>query len=254
MPTRRAILIGTPSLPNHDYLNGVTVDLENYSQFLQSNYGGAWEKEEIKILNTPSKYDLSVAMIMARSLDYTFITFSGHGEHVSGKGIYETRICINEKEDMAVYELNPGNKRHVVIIDACRKVRAIMENFSEKTALANALQSAPHTVRSKCRELFDKAVASSEEGRTVMYSCEVNQTAGEKTGGGGVFSEELVNNATGWATNKAKESWSPLEAVLRMNEAFQYASEATYRINAPQKPVYEGGRRHVHLPFAVAAS
>ena len=240
-------------MPNHDYLPGVKVDLENYSQFLKSNYGGAWEANEISIMDTPKKSVLEAVLMLSRTADYVFITFSGHGEHLTGKGINETKICLNAEEDIAVYELNPRNKRHSVIIDACRTVRTITET-KEKRALANQFSGAPYTVRSKCRELFDGAVAASEEGRTVMYSCDINQIANEKTGGGGVFSEELVNSARGWAVNKAVEAWRNVADVLKMDEAFKYASAATYKLSAPQKPIYEPGRRHVHLPFAVAAA
>jgi len=64
MPTRHAILIGTPKLEDHENLPGVTADLENYSIFLKSNYGGAWEENEVQVMNTPDKSDIQKALLV----------------------------------------------------------------------------------------------------------------------------------------------------------------------------------------------
>jgi hypothetical protein len=241
--TRKAILISS-SNTCYGHLPGADQDVARFSDFLLSDFGGAWEAEEIGILFTPSRGELEPRLEEASAADYVFISFAGHGQHVVGGSLNDTRIILNDSEEMFVHELNPRNRRHLVVVDACRTLVEI-EPVAKLGSLAEAV-CYPTTNRLACRERFDAAVAQAEEGRVVAYSCGVNQSAGESVGGG-FFSRFLVEGAE-QACIRSRE-----RGVLFVREAFSIAQTETLRKNSPQRPVLEAGRRIRHFPFAVVA-
>jgi hypothetical protein len=250
--TRKAIIIAA-----HDTvygpLPGALADTELYKEFLISPFGGAWTDSEVQVLLTPSLSKVQGALDAAQYTDYVFIAFSGHGEHVVGKSLNETRVCLNNSEDMSIIDLNPRSRRHIVVIDACRKVRTITETI-EKMARAMFASESLLPDSQKCRELFDSAINDAEEGRIVIYSCQENQSAGEDSKGG-VFTRALVQAGESWSVGTHRSQFGRgTRAVLGLDIAFEKAKTETYRVNAPQSPTWTPGRRMRHFPFAVVAS
>lgn len=250
--SRKAILIEASRIKNHDDLPGARVDVDNFKTFLESAIGGAWESNEIQILSHPSKSTLNAALKLASISDYTFVTFSGHGEHVKGKGIDETRLCINDYEEVAAYDLNPGSKWSLVIADACRKVRYI-EAEERAQAFQRSLEGKMAKLRpnrQRCRHLFDMSISAADRGPIYFYSCDLNEGAQESATQGGYFSRALVDVAEAWS-DEVPAHRTP--AVLRSNQAFTAAANVTTNKNRQQHPQSEAGRRQVHFPFSVLA-
>lgn len=241
--TRQALLVASPNAGNQA-LPGARLDVENIKEYLLSTTGGAWEESEISTVLDPTKAQLDTALNKLRYVDYAFITFSGHGFHSVGRSQSETRICLTRTEECSVQDINPRNNRHFVVIDACRAIVRIQlnEERSMNFSRANAMKYAS---RQDIRAAFDAAVMAAEMGRVVAYSCGINQSAGEDSTFGGVFSSELVSEASRWSI-----SANP-RAILHVPEAFRLAEAATYRKNAPQRPEIELGRRMYHFPFAL---
>lgn len=240
--TRKALLVASPNA--YTPLPGARRDLDNFRTFLKSNAGGAWDDEEIITLIDPSKAQLLLELIFMKSVDYAFVTFSGHGSHVVDRGLSETRICLTSTVDCSVQEINPQNERHFVVIDACRAIVNI-ELLEERQNLALMTKATAYATRTNVRAAFDQAVRSAEAGRVVAYSCQIDQAAGEDATLGGIFSSALISKA-GELAMAAKPC-----LPLSISDVFDEAARVTYERNAPQRPQLEAGRRLRHFPFAI---
>ncbi|MFA8017733.1 caspase family protein [Bremerella cremea] len=241
---RKAILIESSNLDRQQDLPGARADVESFRRFLRSDAGGDWYDDEIVILHKPSYQDLQRELDRASSCDYSFITFSGHGEHVQGKTVDETRVCLNEETDLAAHRLNPGNDKCTILIDACRNV--VPERVTEQYARSAMLKFALNSGKTGHRRIFDLAVAKCEIGPVFLYSCNLNESAGENDNGG-FFSTFMVSEAENWF-ERCNDSGN---VYLSMRSAFNRASPATTRRQPQQHPQYEEGRRQNSFPFAV---
>jgi hypothetical protein len=242
--TRRAILIGAPSVKPE--LPGVTIDVEDIRKFLCSNKGGAWRQNEVLTLLDPTKMEILKAIREAENIDYVFITCSGHGEHQIGASSLggQTVMYLNEKETISIESVNPKNKRHLVVVDVCRNLVKITAKLTKalEESLSFKLDSARYV---DYRRAFDDAVVNTSEGRIVAYSCDINQSAGDD-GNGGVFTQALLDSPTRFS-KRANNSYG----IVDINQAFEIAKLETYRVNAPQNPVLNAGRRREFFPFAI---
>jgi hypothetical protein len=241
--TRQAILIGAPSVTPE--LPGVRQDINDFKNFLLSNKGGAWKSTEITTLIDPSPFVVKTHIHLAQSADYVFILCAGHGEHQVGRNLDETVMYLNEKETISINEVNPKNKRHLVIVDTCRVLVKVTKLAMEaRTEAALTLDSAEAYV--DYRQVFDDAIMNTSEGRIVAYSCDINQAAGDD-GTGGVFTQALLSSS-----NMFKPIGYSKYDIVNISQAFDRAKEITYKKNAPQSPVFNAGRRRDFFPFCIA--
>lgn len=247
---RKAVLIEAAELKGHNDLPGARRDVVNYRQYLSSAFGGAWdESTEIDTFTKPGKKFLLEYIRYLSTYDYTIITFSGHGHHVTGRGLDESRICLNDTEELAVRDLYPNNPKSLIIADSCREVtvleeeerKSVLETLASKTA-------ARHPNRANCRALFEEAIELAPPGPLYMYSCNIGEVAAESNTRGGYFSRALIDVANEWSDRQSRP------AALRTDEAFALACKLTTASNSGQHPQYEGStRRNTHFPHAVFA-
>lgn len=246
MPSRQAILIESSILASHPTLAGARADAANLGSFLLEDHAGAWEQDEIALLHNPSVADVRSVLREAATKDYVFLAFSGHGYHVRGRSLEEDRICLGSTEEMAVSELNPGTARFTCLIDTCRKVEAA-PLVLEARKFANAAKALKYDYRWRCRQLFDDALSNSERGTISLFSCDLDEAAGE-TKEGGYFTSSLLDSANVW-----KDSLSGgLSSSLDLYSAFTRSVDAVHRTSHNQQhPQFQGGRRLRYFPWAV---
>jgi hypothetical protein len=246
MFTRAAILIESSDISGEQDLPGARVDVENWRKHLLSKQGGAWESSEITVLNKPNWSTLHRLLEECKKTDYVFITFSGHGYHLSGKGIEETRICLTASDEIAVVSINPGNPRCTFVIDSCRGV-VREEELLHEAAEAKSLMKKEASDKFEYRKIFDSAVQQGERGVIRLFSCDLDEAAGESKRSGGYFSRFLVDCCEDWyrETEHGKSFYYPI------NYAHNKAAKITTSKNPQQHPQYEGGRRRKHFPLAV---
>ncbi|MEQ1917807.1 MAG: caspase family protein [Elusimicrobiota bacterium] len=239
---RRAFIVVGPKSSRHGDLPGTEADAQNYVDYLQSSEGGAWNPDEISVFRNPSRAALKHALSSTWGVDYVFLAFSGHGYHIQGGELDETRLLLNDGEEMSVPEFTTGQNRELVIIDACRKVEYTAEPEGRIFANLSEVEKSGYT-RLQCRALFERKVMEAEEGRIEMYSCDLNQAAGESRRGG-FFTRALLDGARQWAKSLIYSG----SHTLSTREAFAIAEKGTRK---PQRPQYHPGRRLVHFPFDV---
>jgi hypothetical protein len=243
---RFAVLVETSTLKGHDDLPGAKADVESYREWLKSDFGGAWEDSEILTLSKPLKSNLQRAIQLAGARDYALVTFSGHGHHVKGKGIDETRLCINDTEEISVFELYPQCPYSLIVADACRKV-SYLDAVKQAKAFAMALNESERRLkpnRARCRALFDASLSKAEKGPIYFYSCSLDEAAADIPS----FSSKLVEVGQGWADN-----YKDYAGLLPTNLAFQGAAAEITRRNRQQNPQVVPGRRNAHFPWGVMA-
>lgn len=238
---RKAFLIEASRVSGLDDLPGARVDIESWRSFLSSPMGGAWENNEIAVLNTPSRVVLQALLDGCRDNEYLFIAFSGHGYHLKGQNIDETRICLRDKDEVSVRSLNNGVPKITLVVDSCRQVQILEEKeimmFAED-ALRKRMVGAD---REAYRKRFNDQIKLAPAGIEILYSCDLDEAANE-TRKGGAFTQAML---------RVGEDFNEKERVLTVDQAFSKARTFVSIKYPQQHPVFEGGRRLTHYPFAV---
>ena len=241
---RHAILIQSP-LNGIDYRPGVCVDIARWSRFLRSLSGGAWDNEEILVLNNPTKSQLKASLIRAKYSDFSIVVFSGHGfvQKDEFLGDDETYLYLNESENrnesvVSEYELNPGTPRCILSFDCCRDFenRPITECAMDET-----FSCMSESNRDFYRREFDRQVMRCEKGCTRLYSASVTEGANDDPS----FTQILLSFAKLWSDKNPHKSMNIRDAMC------EAANIMKNKYHLSQTPVYSGGRRLNHFPLIV---
>lgn len=246
---RGAILIEASDLCG-GRIPGAKQDVILLNEILISDLGGAWELNEIAILHNPSYYQIINAIAALSSVEYAFISYSGHGYHA--EELDETKVCTIENQGkpywMPISQLLPRCPKYTLSIDCCRNVETeyVAESIERKVAASFSQGQRPP--RFKYRQLFDSQVEVAEIGGIKMYSCDLNESAGE-TSRGGYFTRGLVKSAY---DHEPPSNASNL--FLPMSGAFDAAYTYVETKSPQQHPQFEPGRRNKYFPFAVYPS
>ncbi len=239
--TRFALIIEASKVPGEDPLPGAEFDAINYRNWLMSPWGGDWKDKEISVLHTPTTIEVGLEIMLTLKVDYAFVAFSGHGYHDGS--LNETKLCLRDGE-LGVRSILPEADRTTVVIDACRKV--MYQPFTESVELGHKVAHPLKLARRDFRKEFDARVMAAEKGDIFIYSCDLDEGAGEDEHIGGYFSNALVNVGMRYGkTNPSTGSW------LGVDMAFSTASAITLRQNRQQHAKIVAGRRRAYFPFAV---
>ena len=228
---RRAFLIGGDYKEPDDFRSGISADIVAWKRYLMSSYGGCWTADEIVDLSGSGKEHISAMLKAGSMVDYSLVCFSGHGYLVKDKwGFNLTKVWINDVVEMSERELNPGSPWCMQIFDCCRKGQ---EN--EKIAFSN--EALNKSVQYNTRMLFDDEMLRCERGLVKVYAAGEGEEAGNEKS----FSRVLM------AVSKGKVG-AFANGVLHIDDAVRFADD---EMPPQQNPVYRGGRRLHHFPFAV---
>jgi len=239
---RYALLIEASEVPGEDRLEGAKADVMAYHDWLYSKPGGDWRNDEIVTLNTPTASEVRRALTRAGKVDYAFVAFSGHGFH--SKELDLTKLCMRDGR-MTVREIIPDSPRCAMVVDACRNVMPEIFTKSFQLSLLEARRYAKFAEERNFRQDFENLVADAEKGTIFLYSCDLEESAGESSLGG-YFSRFLVEAGGAFADrNQDGSKW------YSTKHAFTSAARMTTERNRQQHPKYEPGRRLVHFPFGV---
>jgi hypothetical protein len=243
--TRRAIIIEAASMTGQPLLEGAIADARNLRSFLMSDIGGAWESGEVVTVSSPTKSALMAEIRRAASMDYVFITFSGHGYHAKEALLALDKVCLNDTDECTVNELVPASLWCTLLIDACRKVE-IVKKAMRVVAFSESMKSLDPYYREACRMAFDQSIQGCERGTIKLFSCDLDEAAGEDKEGG-FFTKGIIDESSDWADRQPKG----FGMTLNIYDAFIMAKTAVQAQEPKQHPQFEGGRRLHYFPFAV---
>ena len=248
---RAAILFSGRHLSDSATAKGLEKDLSDMSWFLQSDGGGAWEREEIKILPSATKKKVQAELYrVSHEYDYCVMHYAGHGCHYKSP-LNETCICLTDEDELLVSELNSKTGRQLIILDTCRKLTdvVLVENRQKSLRASASFGRDIQIYRESCRELYDQTLNEAEQGRCVAYACKSGQAAGDNDNGG-YFIQSMIQAGMGYASQK-KSNAVVASSVLDLAQCFAIAKDKVTGLNYPQEPVLEAGRRISHFPWAV---
>lgn len=232
MKKRQALLIGGRY---RRPLAGVSADIDAWGTFLCSSMGGCWRDDEVRDLSSWTVDDIRAAIKSARDNFYTMVIFAGHGEVRKDQyGFLRTYAWLNDDVAMSEHELNPGSERATLIMDCCRKVQLQLINESmEKYALDELVLNGVDT-----RKVYENELDMCETGFVKVYAADIGQSATDDES----FSRTLIEGLRDAYVH------GNMGRVVNIRDAVNLAG----RILPPQQtPVYNGGRRLKHYPFAI---
>ena len=254
MPTtRRALLISNPGEKGaENYCKGVYVDVKNFTQFLSSSEGGAWDiSTEIKHLDRPSVSIVRLWLALYSTADYSLVIFSGHGWYSSE---HKDRILELRKDEQIVSnELIKGARKRTLILDCCQLVHA--ESTKIKTAQFEALANRylmRTASRENCRKLFDDGIQRAPLGIVRMTSCSIGETATDDDERGGRYSGSLIECLNDWSQAQARKRSLDGDALMSVVETHECAAAKTRSLSeGQQNPTIEKPRSGPYFPMAV---
>lgn len=239
---RKAFIVGAEALAKEQRLPGVAKDKARLRAFLTSDNGGAWEPEEIDVLEKPAIPPLEGTP--APAFDFVLFYFAGHGYTHQG----QTFLCVNDRQDVALDGLWLPAHRQLIILDSCRTRLPESQVVEGHEKTAGMLAGVPDfSYREKCRDLYDAMIMRAEKGRIVLFASAWDEAASESSRGGD-FTFNLVTGATEWVVS-ARSDWKAASKVLTVQDAFTRADALMN--HQLQNPEYWPGRRLFHFPLAV---
>lgn len=236
--TRKALIIGSPDAQ----IPGVYADMRNYRDFFKSPSGGGWYEHEITTLENPSASAVRECVRALQIADYSVVIFAGHGYYSAARRC--TMVQLQSNIEMEEHELKIGAKKHTLIIDACRVVvdDRVLKKAMESVAILSA-----RTSTNSSRQVFDSAIARCAPGLATMYSCALNETAGDIKDVGGRYSSSLLQVSSEWADASGVGVLSVSDAQERAIPLVQKQS------GGRQNPTHDFPRTVPRFPFAVKA-
>lgn len=227
---RLAFLIGGAYRTSNNDLRGVTADIRAWKQFLISPFGGSWTDDEIVDLSGKARNMIATEIRRGGDADYSLVCFSGRGRLVKDRfGFSTTKLFVNDREEMMEDECNPGSPWCTMVFDCSLKRLA-----KEKAALSGKMPGVSFPEDARVR--FKEELLKCETGLVVACFADAGGTTANKRS----FSQALLSVV------RKRESYS--DGVLRIDQAVRLAGNAMPKRHAP---VYEGGSRVHHFPFAL---
>lgn len=254
--TRKAIIIGNNTGHGASkFLAGVTLDLQNYRDYLISAGGGSWNfttlgNTEVKILENANRATI-LAEIRNCNADYSFVVFTGHGYMKSKDEL--TYICVADGE-ISEDELRTASSKQSLILDCCREKEFVVENkayvnaagktsrqlftinesakmftlknsYDNGTFDLNKSKSLEKNIRgttsgriiTNARNKFDNALIWTSAGIFKGYACSVDETSGDNPTAGGIFSTAFINEGKKFSNvdNSSAETLAIRDAFIR---------------------------------------
>lgn len=206
-----ALLIG-----NSDGLEGVKIDLVEWEKFLISPIGGAWERNEIKMIMNPQKCELLSyinELRKTKAYDFAIVVYSGHGGYDR-----QTILEINKQgETINETDLFSIAPKQISVFDCCRCLVDGSEpiNESQRTFSSGGIL----TNLQKIRNAYNQRIRLAIPQQVCLYACRIGETALD-TESGALYIQTLLWQAKLFPNN---------EEFRTVEEIHKNASELTYK-------------------------
>ena len=248
MPTvRRKALIIHYSGDTSTYLKGVAVDVENISKFLRSDFGGAWENDEITIASNNCTAEwLENYFKNAGLVDYHLIFYSGHGSYDEEKGpIY----WLNDEEGIYntwLQERIGDNAAAMLISDSCQVIEELQKGGVLESRSFSATGLATDKVR--CKKLYNDALRKLPKGMFVTAS---SVSPGEEAFEDDIYGGYYIHSLLQSAKNIIQDEEFP-NGVYGIGYIHSLASDELEQLSkGKQTPYLRGYTRSSQPPFIV---
>lgn len=205
-----ALLIG-----NSDGLEGVKIDLVEWKKFLISPIGGAWERNEIKMIMNPQKCELLSyinELRKTKAYDFAIVVYSGHGGYSKG-----TILEINERgETIMENDLLSIAPRQISVFDCCRSLVDGNQSINESQIRGFSNDGINAKIQA-IRNAYNQRIMQAIPQQICLYACRIGETALD-TENGALYIQTLLQQA---------RQLSKEEVFRTAEKIHQYASELT---------------------------
>lgn len=239
---RHALLIGYSGggSSGESYLSGVSMDLENYQNFLISTKGGAWYEHEITTLQNTSKGTLirTLNKIKIEHNDITIVIFSGHGDFENKVSNCRDLLINSSGETILEKDLYGLSSKEILILDCCanyRYKRAVVANESKNIILDESFDK-----KKRAREKYEKLIKECPEQKLRFYAAKEGSSA-QDTEDGGLYSVNLLK--------VLKDAYRDINIVDAHDEAARIVEQESFGEQCPSKRV---DRVTNYLPGAIS--
>lgn len=238
-------------------LKGVDKDKINYLNFFKSNYGGAWEDDEIEVCED----NFSLAKITIEklkclrtqaTLDYILIVFCGHGGETPGGELYYE---FKPDSFTTLSELKSAVRRIrcLFIADSCRGIERLADGG--RLIMFSAVNEAHinNNERKISRQMYNDAVMSVPQGTfTAGFAASRSQYANEGRLGG-IYSSNLMHIAESIISRLGTmDHRYPNNEIVSFISAHEEASDiVNSKTGGVQIPDYCTIRHKSQYPFIV---
>lgn len=236
---RRALVIYCDNTESGE-LPGPAADNTNIREFLTSKLGGEWLPNEILSLNNPTIFGVRQAVRdFLSDCDYSFVVFSGHGFIDSHDQQQYVELIDG---DIKISELVGNASRQTMIIDACR---GFFTRAPQTGLMGIRAMSEKSSNNRSTRLLFDSLVKQCEEGISILYSADVNQSATDSDKGG-AYLYSLIEVCRNWGKTNGGDH--VLDIKSAHNAAIPFMKD---NFITNQNPVMKDEKRLKYYPLAV---
>lgn len=216
--------------------------LDRYSEFFQSNAGGAYSNDELIVLDEPESNDLKIILDGAE-VDYGIVVYIGHGANQNDNQLFQ----INQHEIIKPGHLILNAQKQIIILESCRVVIDDIQTVDLSDKIPKFEQGGVVRLplsKDQSREIYDSHIKRCKPGIMVWYACQLGNEAYNY-----IFSRTLLQTAMKWHLDATRHcAFLPVDELSRLTFV-ETICAVRNEIGGLQIPCSEG---NMNYPFAVS--
>jgi len=198
------IIIGHPH--NDKQKDSFNIFSNYYRIFFYDTSGGAYENEEIVILNQPTVEILKNEINRSKE-DFGIVVLIGHGATKENNQLFQ----INENEIIKAGQLDFRFRKQIIILESCRDEITNIQTVDLSDKIPKFRDGGIYRKpisRIKSKELYLEQLKKCENGLVICLACSRNESAENF-----YYSSSLLQIGKNWHLNR--ENYSQ---ILKINE------------------------------------
>lgn len=235
------IIVGEPDDENDRYNDKLY--LNSYYNYFLSNYGGAYEKDEIFIHEQPTRSEIQ-QIILKFEAEFAVIVLIGHGAtNILNHHVFR----ISDREIIKTGQLEFNIPKQLIIIESCRNInkKVFTVDITDKVPKFKYGGKYQHPIqRDKAKEMYIHRVRECKKGITICLACSIDETAWNY-----YFSFSLNQISFDWQ-NSSQNSNRTIGILSIMNLVkLNVSNVAKQNLNEKQNPTVIGFE---DFPFVIS--
>ncbi len=238
MMYRKAILIGTPNCPGQTELPGVKNDLASFQNYLERNESGAWDKDEIIILENKTKAQILEIIKRYSFCDYVILLAAGHGAVIESTA-FDTVLYTGKNEYISSKELEINCDRQTIIMDVCRNIkydvseRKILVEKSTKME-SYSIEDSLKPSRADYKRIFNEKLLKSPKAYFKFYSCDTDESASDEPS----YTQALLQAGLTKSTKSILKTHNSAISIIKSTNSKQNPKANTGRTLEEDTPIF----------------
>jgi hypothetical protein len=242
---RRKVIFIKGFSKNKQELSATMAFVDKYKEWFKSNAGGAYEENEIKILEDITAEELKLNL-ESDILDFVVVIAIGHGANQEDCQLFG----LNHEEIIKlgqIVELIKSDKQ-LWLIESCRVLRSDIEaiDLNDKKPLfkkGGVLPPAPIT-REKSRALYNKQIKNCDNGNVICFACSKDEIAMNA-----FFTRHVLNCSHQWHLSTNNNN-TPLNITTLMSCIKPFVNSTA--IQERGKEQHPEILENIEFPFAIS--